>query len=67
LVSLTNNTLGWKGLPGKNTPAYYEHSKVTEEKSFVILSPGVNVKKLFTFVTVGEIKYGITVVQGLQA
>ncbi len=65
MVSLTNIRLGWKRLPWKNTIAYYDHSKVTEEKSFVILSPGVNVMKLFTFVTVGEIKYGITVVQGM--
>ncbi len=65
MVSLTNNRLGWKRLPWKNTPAYYEQSQIAEEKSFVILSPGVNVMKLFTFVTVGEIKYGITVVQGM--
>jgi hypothetical protein len=31
-------------------------SSVTKEKSFIILTPGVNVIKLFSFVTVDEAK-----------
>jgi hypothetical protein len=30
-----NNTLGWKGLPGTNTLAYYENPLITEEKRFI--------------------------------
>ncbi len=41
----TNMTLGWRYLLGTNTIAYYEHSQVTEEKSFIT---GVNVIRLFS-------------------
>ncbi len=35
----TNITQGWIGLSGRNTLAYCEHFKVTEEKSFITLTP----------------------------
>jgi hypothetical protein len=38
---LANSRLGWKGLPGKNTLAYCENSQITERKSFIKLSPGL--------------------------
>jgi hypothetical protein len=34
--------LGRKGLPGKNTLAYYENLKITDRKSFIIFGPGIN-------------------------
>ncbi len=37
---LTNIRLGWKSLPGTNTLAYYENSKITDGKSFITLTPG---------------------------
>jgi hypothetical protein len=43
--------LGWKGLPGTNTLAYYENSLITDRKSFITLGPGGNVIKLFSFIT----------------
>jgi hypothetical protein len=39
--------LGWKGLPGTNTLAYYENLLITDRKSFITLDPGVNFIKLF--------------------
>jgi hypothetical protein len=30
----TNDRHGWKGLPGTNTQAYYENSKITDKKGF---------------------------------
>jgi hypothetical protein len=36
-------------MPGTNDPAYYEKSKLTAAKSFITLTPGENVKKLFLF------------------
>ncbi len=33
----TNIRLGWKRLPGANTPAYYEHSLITDVRSFITL------------------------------
>jgi hypothetical protein len=39
---LTNIRLGWKGLPGTNTLAYYEHSQLTDVKRFITLDPGSN-------------------------
>jgi hypothetical protein len=36
-----NIRLGWKGLPGTNTLAYYENLLITAVKSFVRLAPGV--------------------------
>jgi hypothetical protein len=42
LVALpTNNRLGWKGLPGTNSQAYYENSHLTVLKSFLTLAPDV--------------------------
>ncbi len=37
----TNIRLGWKGLSGTNTLAYYEKPKITCIKSFIILAPDV--------------------------
>ncbi len=36
--------LGWKRLPGTNTLAYYEHSQITEAKSFMPSAAGVGAK-----------------------
>ncbi len=36
----TNIRLGWKGLKGKNTLAYCEHSKFTNLKSFMTFGSG---------------------------
>jgi hypothetical protein len=36
----TNIRLGWKGLTGTKTLAYYEHLQITDEKSFITLGPG---------------------------
>ncbi len=38
-----NIRLGWKGISGTNTLAYYEHSQIAAVKSFMTLGPGVNV------------------------
>jgi hypothetical protein len=46
--------LDWKvfaRLPGINTLAYLASLSATKEKSFITLSPGLNVSKLFLFVT----------------
>jgi hypothetical protein len=40
--------LGWKGLPGTYTLAYYENPKITAVKSFIVQARGPNVIKLFT-------------------
>jgi hypothetical protein len=32
LALLANNRLGWKGLPGTNTLAYYGHMKITDKE-----------------------------------
>jgi hypothetical protein len=45
-----NIRLGWKGLQGTNTLAYYEDSQITSVKSFIILGPGDSVIKHFTAV-----------------
>ncbi len=37
LALLTNTRLGWKGLRGTNTLAYYKHSKLTAVKSYISL------------------------------
>ncbi len=47
LALCANIVLGWKGLPGTNTLAYYGHSYISDMKSFITLVPGPNVKKLF--------------------
>ncbi len=31
--------LGWKGLPGTNALAYYEHSQITAAKGYITLCP----------------------------
>jgi hypothetical protein len=36
----TNLRLGWKGLSGTNTLAYYKHSLIVVVKSFITLTPG---------------------------
>ncbi len=40
-----------KFLPGANTPAYLALSLAMKKKGFITLTPGVNVIKLFFFVT----------------
>jgi hypothetical protein len=35
----TNIRLGWKGLLGTNTLAYYEYPLLTDKKSFITLAP----------------------------
>ncbi len=45
-----NIRLGWKDLPVTNTVVYYEHSKIMDAKSFITLTPGPIVIKLFMFV-----------------
>ncbi len=44
----TKNRLGWEGLPGTNTLAYYKYPYITVVKSFIIQVPRPNVTKLFT-------------------
>jgi hypothetical protein len=34
-----NFRLGWKGLPGKNTQAYYENPQIMSVKGFIGLAP----------------------------
>jgi hypothetical protein len=46
-------TLGWKSLPGTNTLAYYENSKIVDKRSFKKLSPGACIIKLITAVIYG--------------
>ncbi len=43
LTFSTNNMLGWKGLPGTNTLAYYKHSYITDVKMIVASTPEHNV------------------------
>ncbi len=45
LALLASVRLGWKGLPGTNTLAYYEHYWI---KSLTTLIHGPNVQKFFT-------------------
>jgi hypothetical protein len=45
---LQNIRLGWEGLPGTNTQAYYKHFLITAIKSFITLPPGACIiKKLW--------------------
>jgi hypothetical protein len=44
---LTNLRLGWRGLPGTNTLAYYKNSLIADRKSFITLASDLNVIKLF--------------------
>ncbi len=46
-----NIRLGWKSMTEKKTLAYYEHLLIISEKSFITFHPGVNVIKLFFFVS----------------
>ncbi len=39
LVLPTNTRLGWKGLPGKNTLAYYGNPQIMAVISFMIQAP----------------------------
>jgi hypothetical protein len=36
-----NIRLGWKGLPGTNTLAYYENPYITAVRSFTVQAPGI--------------------------
>jgi hypothetical protein len=36
LTLFTNNRLVWKGLPGTNTPAYYENLEIKDKKFYNI-------------------------------
>ncbi len=40
MALMANIGLGWKGLPGINTPAYHESSKITDKQCFITLGPG---------------------------
>jgi len=42
----TNIAIGWKGLPGTNTPAYYKHSYNTSLKSSITLSLPIQLRQL---------------------
>ncbi len=44
-------TTGWKSFQVQNALAYSASTSLTEKKSFITLLPGVNVIKLFSFVT----------------
>ncbi len=46
LVFHANIELGKKVLPGKNTLAYYENSKIMDVKSFLTFGPGHRLLKL---------------------
>jgi hypothetical protein len=54
LMFPANVRLDWKVIASTNTLAYLASSTVTKEKSFIRLTPGVNVLKLFSFVTDDE-------------
>jgi hypothetical protein len=50
LASPTNIRLGWKGLPGTNTLAYYENPNVMVVKSFMVHAPGLySINFLFVY------------------
>jgi hypothetical protein len=40
--------LDWKGLPGPNAQTYYQHSYITDVKSFITMGPGITFPKLKT-------------------
>jgi len=42
----TNIRLGWKGLPGTNTLAYYENLQLTAVKSFITFAPALSTRNL---------------------
>jgi hypothetical protein len=41
LASPTTIRLGWKGLPGTNTLAYYGNPQITAAKNFIVQAPGL--------------------------
>jgi hypothetical protein len=53
-VLTTNIRLGWKGLPGTSTLAYYKHSKITTVKSFITFGSDecekLEVRNLYNFI-----------------
>ncbi len=46
----TNIRLGWKGLPGTNTQAYYENQYIMDVKSFIRLAPECKPEDIITLV-----------------
>jgi hypothetical protein len=42
----TDNRLGWKGLPEKNTLAYYKKYVTYDRKSIVKLAPEITIKNV---------------------
>jgi hypothetical protein len=45
LASPTNIRLGWKGLPGTNTLAYFKNPKITTVKSFIVKTLGLDYRE----------------------
>jgi hypothetical protein len=78
LVLHTDIRLGWKSLPGTNTPAYYKKLYSTALKSFMILAAGHNFNYIlqtslqtdlfayFSTVVIYERKSFITLAPGTQ-
>ncbi len=56
LALLTNIRQRGKGLTGTNTLVYFKCSQITAVKSFIVMTPDVNVIKLFSFVADDEAK-----------
>jgi hypothetical protein len=46
----------WKGLPGRNTLAYFSSLSVAKKQVFITLTTGVNVIKRFSFAADDEAK-----------
>jgi hypothetical protein len=46
-VLIANIRLGWKGLTGTNTLAYFASSSLTKKKDFLMLITAANFIKLF--------------------
>jgi hypothetical protein len=44
LALSTNIRLGWRGLPGTNTLAYYDNPQITAVKSFTVDAPDFSPK-----------------------
>ncbi len=58
LLALPSNIrLDWNGLLGTNTLAYYEHSEITDVKSFITSATRPNFIKLFLSVVYKFSKY----------
>ena len=49
----TNIRLGWKGLPGTNSLAYFENPLITAVISFMIQAPRANNMKIITVIIYG--------------